>query len=79
MGSGLAAAENELGHESETPGSVSGAGVENEFHFNVSETSGPAIENDLLKEVAARQVWRHAHPVGIWHLPLFQQSGDFRE
>ena len=51
MGSVQAAAENEVGYESETPGPVSGAGVVNEFHFNVSEISGPVsgarVENEL--------------------------------
>ena len=96
MGSAPASAENEFGYESETPDSASGAGLENEFHFNVSEISGPVtgarVENELpfheletsgpgagsvnglFKELAARgQVRRHAHPVGLWHAPSFQQ------
>ena len=51
MGSAPAVAENEFGYESETLGPFCGAGVVNEFHFNVLEISGlvtgARVENEL--------------------------------
>ena len=50
--------------------------MEIELPFHELETSGPGAGsvNDLFKELAARcQVRRHAHPVGLWHAPSFQQ------
>ena len=103
MGFAPAAAEDEFGFESDASGPVAGAGAENELRSNVSETTGPVagtrvenelpdhesgFVNDFLEEVASRgQVRRHAHPDGIGHAPLFQQteedkkvlSGDFGE
>ena len=65
-GSAPAATEYEFGHESETPDSVSGAGLENELPFHELGTSGPGAGSviDLFKELAG-QVRRHAHPVGF--------------
>ena len=59
---------------------LDGAGAENEFHFTVSETSGPGAENELSDhetDLASRgQVRRPAHPVGIGHAPLFQKTKE---
>ena len=56
LGSAPAATENEFGYESETPDSVSGAGLDNELPFHELETSGPGAGsvNDFFKELAAR-------------------------
>ena len=74
MGSAPAATENDFGYELEIPDSVSGAGLEYEFHE--LKTSGPGVGsvNHLFKELVD-QVRRHAHPVGLWHAPSFQQFG----
>ena len=81
-----ASAEDDFGYEPDASGPVSGAGAENEFHL--LDTSGPVagnelpdhesgFVNDFLGEVASRgQVRRHAHPVGIGHAPLFQQTKE---
>ena len=77
MGSAPAATENEFGYESEIPDSVSGAGLEYELPCHELKTSGPGAGSvsDLFKELAA-QVRRHAHPVGLWHVPSFEEVPD---
>ena len=44
-----------------------------ELPFHELKTSGPGAGsvNDLFNELAA-QVRRHAHPVGLWHVPSFE-------
>ena len=55
--------------------------------FATTAGSVPGSETDLPKELSepgsgceadlhdgGGQVWRHAHPVGIWHAPVFQQT-----
>ena len=54
-----------------TAGSVPGS--ETDLLKEVSET-GPGCEADLHDELGGGQVWRHAHPVGIGHAPVFQQN-----
>ena len=60
-----------------------GSGVENEFSFTVSETSGPGAETELYDhemDLASRgQVRSHAHPVGIGHAPLFPKTKEDKE
>ena len=74
MGSAPAATENDFGYELEIPDSVSGAGLEYEFHELKTSGPGAGSVNDLFKELGD-QVRRHAHPVGLWHAPSFQQFG----
>ena len=74
MGSAPAAMENDFGYELEIPDSVSGAGLEYEFHELKTSGLGAGSVNDLFKELVD-QVRRHAHPVGLWHVPSFQQFG----
>ena len=60
-----------------------GSGVENEFSFTVSETSGPGAETELCDhdmDLGSRgQVRCHAHPVGIGHAPLFPKTKEDKE
>ena len=60
-----------------------GSGVENEFSFTMSETSGPGAETELndheMDSASRGQVRSHAHPVGIGHAPLFPKTKEDKE
>ena len=57
--------------EGKTAGPAPGSGTD--LPKELSEP-GSGCEADLHEELRGGQVWRHAHPVGFGHAPLFQQT-----
>ena len=57
--------------EEKTAGLVPGS--DTDLPKELSEP-GSGCEADFHEELGGGQVWRHAHPVGFGHVPLFQQT-----
>ena len=74
VGSAPAATENDFGYELEIPESVSGAGLEYEFHELKTSGPGAGSVNDLFKELVD-QVWRHATLLGCGMPQAFSNLG----